>query len=80
MLHSYDQLPPVIMKQLSDVYAIPLTYLINLSISQGNFPNELKLDIVLPIFKADEEKQISNYRAISILPYFSKMYEKVIFN
>ena len=26
----YDELPPVIMKKMSDVYAIPLTYLINL--------------------------------------------------
>ena len=68
------------MKQLFDVYAIPLPYLINLSISQGDFPNDLKLAKVLPIYKADDEKQISNYRPITILPYFSKIYEKVIFN
>ena len=34
----------------------------------------------MPIYKADDEKQISNYRPISILDYFSEIYEKVIFN
>ena len=33
----------------------------------------------LPIYKADDGKQISNYKPTSILPYFSKIYEKDIF-
>ena len=39
----HDGLPPSIMKQLTNEYVIPLTHLINLSIVQGDFPNELKL-------------------------------------
>ena len=61
-------------------YLIPLTHLINLSIVQGDFPNELKLAKVLPIYKSEEEHFTQNYRPISVLPYFSKIYERVIYN
>ena len=76
----HDGLPPSIMKQLTNEYVIPLTHLINLSVVLGNFPNELKLAKVLPIYNSEEEHFIQNYRPISVLPYFSKMYKRVIYN
>ena len=51
----HDGLPPSIMKQLTNEYVIPLTHLINLSIVQGDFPSELKLAKVLPIYKSERE-------------------------
>ena len=39
----YDELPSSIMKQCVDTYVKQLTFLINMSITQGNFPNELKI-------------------------------------
>ena len=75
-----DGLPPSVMKQLTNEYVIPLTHLINLSIVQGDFSNELKLAKVLPIYKSEEEHFTQNYRPISVLPYFSKIYERVIYN
>ena len=68
------------MKQLTNEYVIPLTHLINLSIVQGDFLNELKLANVLPIHKSEEEHFTQNYRPISVLAYFSKIYERVIYN
>ena len=47
---------------------------------QGDFPSELKLAKVLPIYKSEEEHFTQNYRPISVLPYFSKIYERVIYN
>ena len=44
----YDDLPPSIMKQLCTEYCVLLTYILNLSITQGDFPEELKLAKVLP--------------------------------
>ena len=76
----HDSLPPSIMKQLANEYVIPLTHLINLSIVQGDFPSELKLAKVLPIYKSEEEHFTQNYRPISVLPYFSKIYERAIYN
>ena len=67
-----DDLPASIMKQVSNEYCIPLTHLINLSVLQGDFPSEMKLAKVLPIYKADNHQLIQNYRPISVLNFFQK--------
>ena len=57
-----------------------MTYLLNLSITQGVFPNELKLAKIIPLYKAGNKSSIDNYRPISVLPYFSKLYERIMYN
>ena len=59
------------MKECADFHIIPLTYFINLSISQGHFPSELKLAKLIPIYKSGDKQIIENYRPISVLPFFS---------
>ena len=76
----HDGIPAFIMKQCINEYMTPLTYLINLSINEGVFPYELKIAKVIPIYKSDNEQSINNYRPISVLPYYSKIFEKVITN
>ena len=34
---------------------------------------------MIPLFKSGEDRLISNYRPISILPVFSKLFEKVVY-
>ena len=68
------------LKCISDHVAIPLTRLINLSFSQGIFPNELKVALVSPLYKAKDPMIFSNYRPISLLPLFSKILEKLMYN
>ena len=63
-------MPASIMKQLVPCFVHPLTFLINKSISQGTFPDELKIAKVLPIYKNEDEQLIQNYRPISVLPFF----------
>ena len=50
------------MKQLVNYYAGPLTHMINQSILQGYFPEELKLAKVLLIYKSEDEQLVQNYR------------------
>ena len=57
-----------------------LKYLLNLSIVKGIFPDDLKIEKVILIYKADNSSNISNYRAISVLPCFSKMLERIMYN
>ena len=39
----------------------------------------MKIARVTPVFKVDDWTEMSNYRPISILPLFSKILEKVMF-
>ena len=75
-----DNILPKIGKLFVDQYIEPLTYLINKSIEQGIFPDELKMAQVVPIFKAGDEQLVQNYRPISVLPFMSKIYEKIVDN
>ena len=59
---------------------IALTHLINLSLRSGVFASELKLAKVVPIFKAGDTSAINNYRPISVLSFFSKVFEKIVYN
>ena len=67
-------------KQCIDNYIAPLTCIINKSFIAGIFPDELKLARVVPIFKAGDSALINNYRPISVLTFFSKIFEKIICN
>ena len=57
-----------------------MTYLVNISIKQGIFPGELKMAKVFPIFKSNGEQYITNYRPISVLNFFSKIFETIVAN
>jgi len=46
--------------------------------SHGIVPDELKIAKVVPIYKAGDVNVFSNYRPISVLPFLSKIFEKVI--
>ena len=49
-------------------------------IVKGIFPDDLKLAKVAPIYKVDNSSNISTYRPISMLPCFSKMLERIMYN
>ena len=58
----------------------PLTHFINLSIISGVVPGQLKIARVIPLFKSGDKSIFTNYRPVSVLPAFSKILEKVIYN
>ena len=76
----YDGIPTSVMKICIKEYIAPLTYLVNISIKPGIFPDELKIAKVFPIFKSNDEQYITNYRPISVLNFFSKIIEKIVAN
>lgn len=57
---------------------IPLTHIFNLSCAQGTFPSAFKTSKTVPIFKKGNKQEICNYRGISLIDSFSKIFEKII--
>ncbi len=51
---------------------------ISSSFDQGIFPQSLKIARVVPIYKEGSKMDVSNYRPISLLSSFSKIYEKLM--
>ena len=72
-----DKMPAKKLKIVSLNIATPLASLINASIRQCQFPHDLKLTNVSPVFKKDNMDKV-NYRPVSILPAISKIYEGLL--
>ena len=56
----------------------PLCDIINCSFQTGIVPSEIKIAKIVPIYKTGAKDLFSNYRPISILPFFSKLFEKLV--
>ena len=76
----FDNVPMSLIKETITLISSPLTHFFNLSISSGTVPMELKIACVVPLFKAGDKSIFSNYRPISVLPAFSKILEKLVYN
>ena len=57
----------------------PLTIIINQMLHTGIFPEPLKISKVVPLYKANDQMLLSNYRPIALLPSLSKIFEYVLF-
>ena len=69
----YDELSTSLLKNIINVVVEPLVHIINNSLKFGIFPDQLKLAIVVPVYKKGDNTNIENYRPISLLPSFSKI-------
>ena len=74
----YDNLPMGIIKEAISAISEPITHIINLSLSSGVVPRELKIARVIPIFKTGDRGLFNNYRPVSVLSIFSKLLERVM--
>lgn len=75
----YDGITTNIVKDVANIISEPLSYIINLCIEEGIFPDKLKISIVKPVFKKGDKTNMNNYRPIALLPIFGKILEKVIY-
>ena len=73
-----SDVPVKIIKIASHRLAALLSHIYNNSIGTGEYPTKLKFFIVTPIHKADSKLQVTNYRPISLLPVFSKIFERLV--
>ena len=76
----HDELPPFVAKFCIEEFIEPLTYMINESLRTGICPSELKIARVVPIFKSDDPSLLTNYRPISVILCFSKVFERIVYD
>ena len=77
--HGYDKISVHILKFSSPYISSPLCHICNKILSSGIFPERLKYAVVKLILKNGDKSDVSNYRPISPLPVFSKVFEKVLY-
>ena len=84
----------LIQKKASDIYNISPKFIIdskffraetlcklfNLSDQENCFPDKLKFAEVIPLHKGKSTMNCKNYRRISLLPIFSKIMERLMYN
>ena len=75
----FDGVPPKLVKLANKVISGTLSELINETlIGKCHFPNAEKIASVAPVFKNDDRLDNSNYRPISVLNVFSKIFERFL--
>lgn len=75
-----DGVPTAIIKFCILSIIDPLWHIINNSLRFGVFPDKLKVAVVKPLHKKGNTLLFENYRPISLLPSFSKIFESVMCN
>ena len=73
-----DKLSGIFIKDGAEAIASHFTKIINLSIGSSLFPDLCKIAKLIALFKKGLRTEAKNYRPISLLPLFSKIFEKVV--
>ena len=76
----YDNISNMLLKKLLTSIVVPLTLIFHKSLSEGVFPDSMKLAEVTPLFKGGNKHMLTNYRPISLLPTITKLLEKVMYS
>ena len=79
----HDGMTNHILQQIIHTIAKPIAVLINRSLKEGKCPSRMKTAKVIPLFKSGDPEEPGNYRPISLLSVYSKIFEKnvlVLFN
>ena len=73
-----DEISCLLIKLTRFIIAPILSNLFNVCIYTSTFPDVFKIAEVIPLFKGGDKHVLGNYRPISLLPQFGKIFEKVI--
>ena len=75
-----SDIPVKIIKKSKKILSPLLASHFNHLMKIGKFPDELKTGKITPVYKKDDAELLKNYRPISTLPIFGKIFEKIIYS
>ena len=75
-----SDIPLVVLKKCANLISGHLSGFYNNFMKQGTFPKILKLGKIFPVFKKGDAQIFDNYRHISIIPIFGKIFEKIMYS
>ena len=78
--HGHDDISIRMIKICDKTILKPLILLFENSIKSSYYPDIWKKSNIIPVHKKNDEQLVNNYRPISLLPIFGKIFEKIIFN
>ena len=78
--HGLDNISIKMIKICNDSITKPLKIIFEQSLKQCEFPDLWKKANVVPSHKKEDKTLVKNYRPISLLPVFGKIFERVIYN
>ena len=73
-----DNISGKVIKNIAPYIIKPLAYIFNKSIEMSIFPKHFKKAVVIPIYKSNDVTQPTNYRPISLITIFAKLFEKTL--
>jgi len=76
----HDKISTKLLQESIEYIKYPLTHIINRSIITGIVPNRLTIAKVIPIHKSVDPTELKIYWPISLLPAFSKIFERIMYN
>ena len=78
--HGPDDISGRMIELCGESISLPLCIIFNNIIKTGIFPNIWKSANVTPIHKKESKQTVKNYRPISLLPLFAKIFERILFS
>lgn len=75
-----DGIDSKIVKHFHLYLTVPLVHIINLIFRTGKVPSSFKIAVVTPIHKSGDKTKINNFRPISVINTFAKIFEKCLKN
>ena len=73
-----SEIPVKIIKANENFFAESICFYFNKSLENSKFPNCLKLANITPVFKKGARTSKNSYRPVSIIPVFSKIFERLL--
>ena len=71
--------PVKLLKLAKSAIAIPLTDIFNQSVLTGVYPAKRKYAKVIPVYKGEDKTLPENYRLISLLSIYNRLFEKLLY-